>query len=259
MNHTSQLPTLYSAMQTDVGLKRKQNQDSGLAIPELGFFIVADGMGGHQGGEIASQLCVEKFAEYLRANPADASHPIDDVTLLYQALHVANQAIYDQSQRDPHLLGMGTTVTALKISGSRATILQVGDSRAYYWNEKGIWQLTRDHSLVQEKLRAGLITREQAKTDDMKNVITRSVGYELQVKPDLYGFDIAKGDGFLLCSDGLTGFVSDSLMFDILEETVTSGLSLNEALKTASERLISEANRGGGDDNITVVIAAIPN
>ena len=135
----------------------------------------------------------------------------------------------------------------------KRTIAQVGDSRAYYWNKDGIWQITRDHSLVQEKLRAGLITREQVKTDDMKNVITRSVGYEMNVKTDIYTMEVEPGDHFLICSDGLSGPVDDDLMFDILEESAKSGLSLEDTAK----RLIQKANERGGDDNSTVVLVQI--
>lgn len=241
-------PRFESVLATDIGMKRKQNQDSGLSRPELGLFIVADGMGGHQGGEIASRVCVEKVAEYIEKNQNDY-----DPKVLEQGLQSANQAIYEQSSKDPKLKGMGTTATIMRISKTMATIIQVGDSRAYYWNKNGVWQLTRDHSLVQEKLRAGLITREQARSDDMKNVITRSVGYEPGVNMDRYQFPIERGDGFLLCSDGLSGPVDDDTMFEILGENMNGGLSLNET----AAKLISTANSRGGDDNVTVVLVKI--
>jgi serine/threonine protein phosphatase PrpC len=153
---------------TDIGMKRKQNQDSGVVRPDLGLFIVADGMGGHQGGETASLLCVEKTVEFLETHVSDPG----STQVLEQALQSANRAIFDLSEKEPKLRGMGTTATILYISGELATVLQVGDSRAYYWNSDGVWQITRDHSLVQEKFRAGLITRAQMKIDEMKNVIT---------------------------------------------------------------------------------------
>ena len=155
-----------AALCTHVGMKRKQNQDSAAIQEALGLFILADGMGGHQGGEIASALCVEKVSEHFTKNPATP-----DALLLHQSLLQANQAIFDRSQAEPQLRGMGTTGTVLKLAKDGiAHIAQVGDSRAYYWNSQGIWQLTQDHSLVQEKLRAGLIQRDQMKTDEMKNV-----------------------------------------------------------------------------------------
>jgi serine/threonine protein phosphatase PrpC len=235
------------ALISDIGLRRKQNQDTGAVRPDLGLFIVADGMGGHQGGETASQMCVETLIQAIESSDGP------DSTLLEQAITSANNAILKRAGEDSKLTGMGTTATVLRIRGSTATLLQVGDSRAYFWRPEGIWQLTRDHSLVQEKLRAGLITRDQLKSDDMKNVITRSVGYEPGLKADCYTLPIARGDGFLLCSDGLSGPVDDSLMFEILEETRKNGLSLGEAAK----RLIHTANAKGGDDNSTVVLVKV--
>ncbi|MBS1960548.1 MAG: Stp1/IreP family PP2C-type Ser/Thr phosphatase [Bdellovibrionales bacterium] len=239
-----------SVLLSDIGMKRKQNQDSGVIRPELGLFMVADGMGGHQGGEIASKLCVEKVAEHVKEHNKD---DLESETLLHQSLLVANQAIYDHSQQDQNLHGMGTTATVLQIRKKQATIMQIGDSRCYYWNAHGIWQLTRDHSLVQEKLRAGLITRDQLRTDEMKNVITRSVGYEPSIKVDAYHFTIEAGDGFLLCSDGLSGPVNEEKMFDILVKNVTVGVSLEDK----AQQLVQAANDGGGDDNVTVVLVTI--
>jgi serine/threonine protein phosphatase PrpC len=235
------------ALISDIGLRRKQNQDTGAVRPDLGLFIVADGMGGHQGGETASQMCVETVLETV-GNSEES-----DSTLLEKAITAANQAILKRAGEDPKLNGMGTTATVLRIRGNEATLLQVGDSRAYFWTSEGIWQLTRDHSLVQEKLRAGLINRDQVKSDEMKNVITRSVGYEPGLKADLYSMPVARGDGFLLCSDGVSGPVDDALMFEILEETRKSGLSLGEAAK----RLIQTANSKSGDDNATVVLVKV--
>jgi len=241
---------LTAALLSDIGMKRKQNQDSGIILPEIGLFMVADGMGGHQGGETASRMCVEKISAHVSKNIAAEGDP---ATLIQQSLLIANDAIFDFSIENAHLNGMGTTATILQISDGLAYIAQVGDSRAYFWNKHGLWQLTRDHSLVQEKLRAGLITRSQMKSDQNKNVITRSVGYEPNVKIDLFTFETKPGDGFLLCSDGLSGPVDDSMMFDILEETIKGGLSLNDA----ASKLVTAANDAGGDDNVTVVLVKI--
>ncbi|MBU6153190.1 MAG: Stp1/IreP family PP2C-type Ser/Thr phosphatase [Bdellovibrionales bacterium] len=247
MNPTTTLQ-LSCALLSDIGLKRKQNQDTGLAEPDLGLFMVADGMGGHQGGEIASQLCVEKVAEHVRAS-TDKSDSSDSL-ILQQSIQIANQAIYERASKEPQLEGMGTTATILKISDHEATILQVGDSRAYLWNEDGIWQISKDHSLVQEKLRAGLITREQLKSDDMKNVITRSVGYEPNVRGEIFKIEVRPGDGFLLCSDGLSGPVEDHVMHEILMDGEKRSLPLLDA----AERLVHAANSNGGDDNVTVLL-----
>ena len=234
---------------SDIGMKRKQNQDSGIIRPDLGLFMVADGMGGHQGGETASRVCVEKVAEFLETSTVN----LEPSQRIEQALQYANRAIFDLSEAEPTLRGMGTTSSILYLSEHIAHIVQVGDSRAYYWNSDGLWQLTRDHSLVQEKLRAGLITRDQMKSDDMKNVITRSVGYEGAVKTDVYTFPTEIADGFLLCSDGLSGPVDDALMFEILEETNRSGVSLEHT----AEKLVKSANARGGDDNVTVVLVKL--
>ncbi len=234
---------------TDIGVKRKQNQDAGLIRTDLDFYIVADGMGGHQGGEIASKLCVDEVAAHVEKTNKTA----EDNVILYQGLMIANQKVNEMAVREPHLHGMGTTATVLKITDRTATILQVGDSRAYFFNRDGIWQITRDHSLVQEKLRAGLITRAQLKTDDMKNVITRSVGYELQMKADAFQLTLEAGDGFLLCSDGLSGPIEDAQLFEFLEETITSGVSL----KDSAAKMIAEANRRGGLDNVTVLLVRV--
>jgi serine/threonine protein phosphatase PrpC len=243
--------TFDAAIVSDVGLKRKLNQDRGLVRPDLGLFIVADGMGGHQGGEIASQMCVDSVEDTIRNSlEKSESENHTDHHLFQEALLNANQRVYDLSEVEPELKGMGTTATVLKISGNIATIGQVGDSRAYFWNATGIWQITRDHSLVEEKLKAGLISRSQVKTDGMKNVITRSVGYDPQIRVDLYSLEINDGDAFLLCSDGLTGPVPEQQIYSILESTLKSDLSL----QNAAQRLIQAANEQGGDDNITAVL-----
>ncbi len=239
-----------SAMISDIGMKRKQNQDSAAALPTFGFFLVADGMGGHQGGETASQLCVETFSRRIRENPLTGD---DDGRLLQSALEDANQEILRQSLENPALQGMGTTATALKINGTNATLIQVGDSRAYFWNEAGLWQVTCDHSLVQEKLRAGLITREQMKTDLNKNIITRSVGFEPHLRGDVYRMVLQPEDGFLLCSDGLTGPLDDS---EILEVLRTSG-GRGDSLSRTASILVESANQRGGEDNITVVLVKV--
>lgn len=239
-----------SAMISDIGMKRKQNQDSAAALPSLGFFLVADGMGGHQGGETASQLCVDLFSQRVREDSASGS---DDEKILQGALECANREILRQAGEKPELQGMGTTATALKIKGNQATLIQVGDSRGYFWNDAGLWQITCDHSLVQEKLRAGMISREQMKTDLNKNIITRSVGFENHVRGDVFRMDLQPDDGFLLCSDGLTGLLDDSEIWEILRSSKRQGVSLSRTAET----LVESANSRGGDDNITVVLVKV--
>ena len=239
---------------TDIGLRRAQNQDSGASCPDLGLFIVADGMGGHRGGEIASAMAVEIIPEMVR----DAQSRTDDWSprqVLNDAIQKANHSIYDRSLKEPELQGMGTTATALlfRENERKLTIGHVGDSRAYYFRRGAVWQLTRDHSLVQEKLRAGLITRDQAKSDQMRNVITRSVGFGHETMVEIYEMEYEKGDIFLLCSDGLSGQVEDQEILQVIEKKM---LDTTDP-KNAVADLISWANARGGHDNTTVIIVKV--
>src|ERR1051325_3325701 len=185
---------------TDIGRKRAQNQDNLAAHPDIGLFMVADGMGGHRGGETASAMAVQIVPEEVRARLAGAC--ADPRQVLTESILAANRKIFERSYHEPQLQGMGTTETVLLFKGGLLTIGHVGDSRCYFLRPDSLWQATRDHSLVQEKLRAGLITRDEVKTDRMKNVITRSVGFEAEVNVEIYEMSVRKGDTFLLCSDG---------------------------------------------------------
>lgn len=237
------------AFRTDIGCKREQNQDFGGTFPEHRCFLVADGMGGHQGGETASHLAVETVASYLSRNP-----DLEPRKRIADALRAANFEVYRKSQDVEELRGMGTTTTALLFSGeadaTTAWIGHVGDSRCYFLQEGRMWQLTRDHSLVQEKLRAGLITPEQARTDRMKNVITRSIGFEPDVQVEVYEFKLPPDGLLLLCSDGLTGMLLDRQIKDIVDQEYFQHGSID----AAAERLIEQANAHGGDDNITALL-----
>jgi protein phosphatase len=234
---------------TDIGRKRSQNQDSGLSLPELGLFIVADGMGGHQGGETASSTAVEVISNSIRRH----TPPFNPKKVLSEAIVAANQAIFEKALQDPKLEGMGTTTTALLFQEGKLTIGHVGDSRCYFFRPGALWQATRDHSLVQEKLRAGLISRKDVKNDRMKNVITRSVGFEKEVNVETYQMEIQSGDCFLLCSDGLSGLIDDSL---ILQTIQLYGFQEGNVQK-AAEALVASANSHGGDDNITSILVQV--
>ena len=179
---------------SDIGKKRTQNQDHGKAAPEFGLFSVSDGMGGHQGGETASATATDVIWEYIRQLNRDAGW--DPALSIRRAIEAANSAIYAKSLEEPKLRGMGTTTTALLFKDRSVTIGHVGDSRCYFLRPRQVWQLTRDHSLVQEKLRAGLITRKELRTDRMKNVITRSVGFERDIEVELYHMEVKVGDTF---------------------------------------------------------------
>jgi serine/threonine protein phosphatase PrpC len=233
---------------TDIGRKRSQNQDSIAARPDLGLFVVADGMGGHRGGETASAMVVEIIPQVV----ADVESRGDwkPRQLLIEAIRKANDSIHQRSTIDPALQGMGTTCVALLFKNNQLTVGHVGDSRCYYTRGNSIWQLTRDHSLVQEKLRAGIITREEVKTDRMKNVITRSVGFEPDVNIEIYEMEVRKGDRFLLCSDGLSGLIDDEKMLSVLSKNTKD---LNQTVQD----LIAAANSNGGDDNISTIVVEV--
>jgi serine/threonine protein phosphatase PrpC len=242
---------------TDVGRKRSQNQDSSAAHPELGLFVVSDGMGGHKGGETASALAIETITDEVRQslNSKSMNSPNEVIT---KAIERASQSIHQTAEKKPDLKGMGTTTTALFFSKNGSsppllTIGHVGDSRCYFLKPKALWQATRDHSLVQEKLRAGLITRAQVKTDKMKNVITRSVGYEAKVEVETYQKTLEKGDCFLVCSDGLSGLLEDPEMLKIIDRDFFQGRNPQKAV----QELIAAANSNGGDDNITALLVQV--
>lgn len=231
-----------TAFGTDIGRRRSQNQDNLAVDPELGLFIVADGMGGHQGGETASAMATESTMELVRAGVKANAENWNPAELISEAIRTASSSIFNRSLQTPHLHGMGTTTTALLAKGSNLTIGHVGDSRCYLFRRKddtepyAIWQLTRDHSLVQEKLRAGIITREDIKTDRMKNVITRSLGFEIQIQVETYHIETHPGDIFLICSDGLSGLVPDDEMLRILQRNFpkrsTVGMEEETPVKT---------------------------
>lgn len=237
---------------SDIGMKRKQNQDNGGAFPELGLFVVADGMGGHQGGETASSMVIKVLPQIVAQ--AESTQNWNPRRVITDAITEANRSIYKVSEENPQLRGMGTTTTTLLFRGETLVVGHVGDSRCYFIRPRALWQMTRDHSLVQEKLRAGLITREQLKTDRMKNVITRSVGFEPDLNVELYTMEVSHGDTFLLCSDGLTGLVEDFELMKIIQESL---FDKKEDIQTTVEQLIRAANEKGGDDNVTALMIQV--
>lgn len=239
---------------SDVGRKREHNEDSFLVDDRLGLYIVADGMGGHQGGGTASRLAVETIRQgVLRAAEQDpelltwagpmAEAPLREV--LRGAVEGACGAIYRAAQADPALQGMGTTVTALAVARAGAFLAHVGDSRCYLVRGSGIFQLSEDHSLVNEQLKAGAITPEEARTSRFRNIITRSVGFEEQVAVDVVGLEVRGGDRLVVCCDGLTNLVEDAEIRDLV---------LAADADEAPRRLVQLANERGGDDNITVIV-----
>jgi len=228
---------------TDIGMKRKVNQDAFLKDEEAGIFLVADGMGGHRGGEVASQLAVQIIRDFCISNkhllPAER---------LNQAINESCDQIFRKSAENEELHGMGTTILALLVENGEACLAQVGDSRGYLVYESKIWQITEDHSLLNEELRSGRLAANQAHTYQFKNVITRSVGYEKKVAVDVYRRVVRQGDLFLLCTDGLSGLVeAEELAQELSKNGVEQGL----------KNLIDLANSRGGDDNITALACEI--
>jgi serine/threonine protein phosphatase PrpC len=219
---------------TDIGRVRERNEDSILVDPPL--FVVADGMGGHRGGQVASQVALETMEELA----SDGKGSLAD--------HVrrANRAVWDRSVQDEQLAGMGTTLTAARVEGPTAFLAHVGDSRAYLLREAMLRKLTTDHTLVERMVRSGEITEAEADVHPHKNVLTRALGTDESVEVDEEALELIDGDRLLLCSDGLTGMVTEDQIQAILETT--------DPPQHVADRLVKAANRAGGIDNISVVV-----
>ena len=242
---------------TDVGQRRDHNEDALLVDEALKLFVVADGMGGHAGGGTASRLAVETIQLALRAARDKApekfsgQHSIEDSPLpdiLKAAVEEACSVIFNAAQSDPELNGMGTTVTAAAIDGRCAFVAHVGDSRCYLVRDRRIYQVSEDHSLVNEQLKAGAISADEARRSRFRNIITRSVGFEQDVQVDLLGLDLTDGDTLVICCDGLSNLVEDPEILQIVEVST---------LDEAPARLVTLANERGGDDNITVAVVRV--
>lgn len=236
-----------SAGRTDVGVIRSGNEDSYLMVPDRGIFVVADGMGGHAAGEVASDMAVHYVARELESLRGLTDEQVAD--RMRGAIRTANGAIFQRTLTEHDKRGMGTTVTALTLYESRFLIGQVGDSRAYLLRDNKLSQLTKDHSYVQEQVDAGYLTPEQARTHPYSNVITRCVGANSDVMPDIYVGTVRPRDLFLLASDGLTGMLEDYQLAELL--------SPERMPEEEVDSLVAEANRHGGLDNITAVIVRI--
>ena len=229
---------------SDIGKKRQKNEDSFLFSPDLGLYVVADGMGGHVGGKQASSLAVEEIESFVKQNRKTKKK----TQLLQDAVRAATRKVFEESHRHPELNGMGTTVTALLIDEQEAVIANVGDSRTYLMRESKIRQVSEDHSLVQEQFRAGILSAEEAQHSQYRNIITRSIGFEKDVQVDIFTEKCQEKDMFLLCSDGLTTLVEDAEIAKVLEK---------RSQKTAGKKLIELANSRGGYDNITVILVYV--
>jgi len=233
---------------TDIGQKRKINQDSILMDHKAKLFVVADGMGGHKGGEVASKMACAALQSVVLAELAEGvGSPIE---LLKKGFLEATRAVHLEANKPggEDLHGMGTTMVAMFIHNKVAYIANVGDSRAYVFQHGRMWRVTEDHSWVNEQLRSGVISEEELATVTGKNVITRSVGFAPEVNVDVFYRELTVGERYLLCSDGLHGLVTD----EWVEERIKEG-----PLENFVEACVSEANKNGGDDNVTCLFVEV--
>ena len=235
------------AGRTDVGRLRSTNEDSLLMSPESGVFVVADGVGGRAAGDVASEMAVRLLTREL-----GVLRNLDDVQARERmrfAVRAANEAIFQCTLAEPDKRGMGTTVTGLAIYGARFLVGHVGDSRCYLLREASLTPITRDHSFVQEQVDAGYLTLGDAFVHPYRSVITRCVGVNLDVVPDIYGGPVQAGDVFLLASDGLTGMLDDHQIAEVLSPV--------RRPRDQVEDLIAMANKEGGRDNITALVVRV--
>lgn len=246
---------LNSSGRTHVGMKRAHNEDSLRLCREENLFIVADGMGGHASGEVASQMSVETLAEFFRATAED-----DEITWPYKmdkerrydenrvvtGIKLSNRRIFESASRDARLKGMGTTIVATFFTGETCYIGHVGDSRVYRYRNNELVLLTEDHSLLNDYIKMRQLTPEEIEAFPHKNVIVRALGMKETVQVDVTHERPEPGDVYLLCSDGLSGMLSDARMAEMM--------AAEDDLDALCERLIDAANQAGGTDNITVIL-----
>ena len=234
---------------TDVGLKRVHNEDNFLINEEVGVYVVCDGMGGHAGGEIASAIAVHTIDESfsLMSLENQSVEGMDEVISQHitSIVQLAGKTIFEEAKRERRYRGMGTTCVMTYVHDGKGYIAHVGDSRGYLLRKNRIEQLTEDHSLVNERIRAGYLTVEEAKNFRLKNVITRSLGFENEVEVDIQIVPLEVGDILMMCSDGLCNLVEAEQMARVM---------LENPLQQATRTLIHMACDAGGDDNITVVM-----
>ncbi len=231
-----------AAAVTDRGRKRPSNEDAFAYSVEHGVYVICDGMGGAAAGEIASSLAVDEVMQRLTSRNPESPLPAEAEV----AVAAANQAIFTRAERSQKLSGMGTTLVALLVHERHAWMINVGDSRGYRLRNSHLEQITVDHSLVEEQMRMGRMSQQEALRSPLRNVITRALGTQNCVSPDIFELEAEPGDLFLLCSDGLTRELSDSL--------IESLLLLDLPLADLCDRLIAAANQAGGHDNITCLL-----
>jgi protein phosphatase len=254
---TTENPKLPKAVaRTSTGRVRTGNEDAFGILPDHGLYVVCDGMGGAAGGEIASHLAVDTVLH--RIGGAAAGAPGSSQERMHEAIAEANRAVLERADREPGLYGMGTTLVALMVGHpepGKALIAHAGDSRCYLFRRGQLSQCTHDHSLVDEQIRLGTMTREEAERSPFRSVITRAIGTQQTVTEEFLEMATEPGDVFLLCSDGLTREVTEEEIATVLGER---NLGVGNDLDHAVDRLLEEANEAGGRDNITCLLVYVP-
>lgn len=232
---------------TDVGLQREHNEDAIASDEAMGFVVLADGMGGYKAGEVASEMAVLSITAELMENLA--SHP-PEAQLINDAVNNANEVIYSVSQSQPQCAGMGTTLVVGVFFNNKLLVGHIGDSRMYRLRDQVLSQITEDHSVLQEQIKAGLITLEEAKHANNKNLVTRALGIDLTVELELKEYDVQVDDIYLVCSDGLSDLVDDDAIESVLNKLTTD-------MNAAAQALVELANENGGKDNISVILVKV--
>ncbi len=231
---------------SDKGIRRDNNEDACFVLLPQKIYLVADGVGGGNAGEIASRTAVSEIANYISKNPIEkATNKYAVVNYFQDCIDKANAIIHDKAIKYEENKGMATTLAAVYIKEGNAFIANVGDSRVYLYRNGEFVQLTEDHTYVNTLVKAGILTTEQAAEDKRKNIITKAIGADVTVEPDFYQVEIQYGDVFILCTDGLYDEVSEDEMIDILD--------CDASMSEITGRLIEKANENGGNDNITVI------
>lgn len=231
---------------SDKGLMRSNNEDACFVMLPDKVYVVADGVGGSNAGEIASRTAVNEIAKYVTENPiSDADNKYAIANYFQNCLDVVNHEIFRLSHTYEENSGMATTVVVVYATNGKAYIVNVGDSRAYLYRNRSLTQLTEDHTYVNTLVKAGILSKEQAENDERKNVITKALGAEPTVEPDFFQLEVAENDVFIICTDGLYDEVGNAEMIEILED--------KKLMPDACAELINRANKNGGRDNITVI------
>jgi protein phosphatase len=241
---------------TDPGRVRPENEDAIGVYPEIGLAVLADGMGGHQAGEVASGMAIDVVSRHFielfrraaeRESAGELPEAAMEVNAIYDAVQLANNAIHEMAKARPECAGMGSTLVIAVFYGEKLSVGHVGDSRLYRYRDGELIQITEDHSVVQELVSRGLLTLEEAQHTVGKNLVTRALGVDTNVQPDVAEHDLEDTDVFLLCSDGLNDMLSDEEIRKILAEN-------EEDLDEATHQLINAANDHGGADNVSVIL-----